>query len=862
MTLRAVAAAALFALALPLAASAQDGAWHDFMPPTRRGASLVHDTVHDRYLMFGGFDTQLRNEMWALQGDSTTWRKLETVGSAPPARMGSAAVYDELHDSMWMFGGSVITALAGSLWALDSGSEEWLQATIGSPPGLRAYASLVRDPGRDRLLLYGGLVSIVTHEASPEVWFISPYSETAGWERLIPVNAAPPARWGAIVVYDPPRDRLVVLGGRNKDVVFTDAWELKFSPYAQWKPITIAGARPPARDGAIGVLDLANNRIVTFGGVDTLTGAPNHDVWSFGLTSFTAWTREEQRGDIPNELREASATMDVARERIVVHGGGRPKDLNASYASNETRTLDMHGIPTWGHLVPPGPNPSPRFGAGAAVDLAHDSFWMFGGLTSRNGATTYSDEMWRGSLSAPGTWQPIAFEGPRPEPRHEPSLVYDARTNRALLFGGWRGDTGRFFADAWAAQLDSPYVWRPVATSGGPNARRAQATAWDTSRRAMFIFGGQDSVSTLSDAWELPADGTIAWRRIDASGEAPASRAWASAVYDAPRDRMIVFGGAIAGLAQDDVWQLTLGEPPRWSRLAPTGDAPGSRQRHAAVYDIARRRMVVWGGYTSDDQVLTDEPGVWALSLDGDPVWTKLQARETEPPVATSPVAVFDVRRDRMVVYGGTALFDDLLPNLAALEFGGAGATAWIEGAIALADGVHLLWQTAANPGTPVTIEKRIDIVGREPRTTIDPVIGQWYPLAATDVDSDGSVAWRDPSVGAGGAYSYRLVLAGAATAEATVAIPGGVSFALQGVAPSPTRGSVSLRLQSTGAAPIRVALFDASGRRVLERDLGTLPGGTQVVPFDLPAGGRAGVYFLRVSQGGDAATRKVVFLK
>jgi hypothetical protein len=209
--------------------------------------------------------------------------------------------------------------------------------------------------------------------------------------------------------------------------------------------------------------------------------------------------------------------------------------------------------------------------------------------------------------------------------------------------------------------------------------------------------------------------------------------------------------------------------------------------------------MLVWGGYTSDDQALTSEPGVWALSLEGDPVWTKLQARETEPPVATSPVASSTCGAIAWLVYGGSALFDDLLPNLDALEFGGDVPTAWIEGAVALADGVHLLWQTAESPGTQVTIEKRVDIVGREPRTPLDPQVGQWYTLAATGVESDGSVAWRDPLVGAGGAYSYRLVVGGTATAEASVVVPGTLRFALHGVTPSPTRGPVALSLQSTG---------------------------------------------------------------
>jgi hypothetical protein len=231
----------------------------------------------------------------------------------------------------------------------------------------------------------------------------------------------------------------------------------------------------------------------------------------------------------------------------------------------------------------------------------------------------------------------------------------------------------------------------------------------------------------------------------------------------------------------------------------------------------------------------------------------------TEPPPATSPVLLFDVLRDRMVTYGGSDLFDDLLPSLAALEFGGAPPSAWVEGASAQADGVHLLWQTAASPGTAVTIEKRVDIIGRTPRVPLDPRTGQWYTLGSTGVEGDGTVAWRDPLVGAGGSYSYRLVLGGAASGETRVSIPGSVGFVFESVSPTPTRGDVSLALQSTGAAPVRVQLFDATGRRVHERDLGVLPVGPQVVPFDLPAGRRAGVYFLRVSQGGDAATRKIV---
>ena len=68
------------------------------------------------------------------------------------------------------------------------------------------------------------------------------------------------------------------------------------------------------------------------------------------------------------------------------------------------------------------------------------------------------------------------------------------------------------------------------------------------------------------------------------------------------------------------------------------------------------------------------------------------------------------------------------------------------------------------------------------------------------------------------------------------------------------------LAIRSTGVAPVWASLYDASGRRVMTRELGVLPAGVQSVPLELGLQ-KAGIYFVRVSQGGNASTRKIVLL-
>src|SRR5207249_4707635 len=93
-----------------------------------------------------------------------------------------------------------------------------------------------------------------------------------------------------------------------------------------------------------------------------------------------------------------------------------------------------------------------------------------------------------------------------------------------------------------------------------------------------------------------------------------------SAIYDAAHDRMVVFGGTSIN-AYADTWVLPLAGPLAWSRRFPVEFAPSPRDEQATVWDAPRRRMIVFGGQGPEGASLND---AYALSMAGTPVWTRI----------------------------------------------------------------------------------------------------------------------------------------------------------------------------------------------------------------------------------------------
>jgi len=120
----------------------------------------------------------------------------------------------------------------------------------------------------------------------------------------------------------------------------------------------------------------------------------------------------------------------------------------------------------------------------------------------------------------------------------------------------------------------------------------------------MVVYGGDG----FGEVWALSFAGIPTWTQILApTAGSPGGRWGSSAVYDPIRDRMVVFGGGNGdqcGLPPNNsslcegTWALAFSGTPMWTQLSPAGRVPLARSGHTAVYDAARDRMVVFGGGT------------------------------------------------------------------------------------------------------------------------------------------------------------------------------------------------------------------------------------------------------------------------
>jgi hypothetical protein len=320
------------------------------------------------------------------------------------------------------------------------------------------------------------------------------------------------------------------------------------------------------------------------------------------------------------------------------------------------------------------------------------------------------------------------------------------------------------------------------------------------------------------------------WSLLATRGDAPAR--WdAAAIYDPVRDRMILSGGFNPGVRTQHVWSLAFdgddggGE---WSSFVPLGSWM-SRGGHSAIYDKKRDRMVVFGGGWPNADSWSTFNDTWALRLSSPPQWDTLDAGDRyssdHPPPRAFPALVHDPVGDRMILVGGR------IPG----AFGGSSFNdAW---EFRLADPE---WHRVASAGVvPPSWEEPAGLYdSRRDRFVF--LEGDW--LWALEKARHG---WRDRRKNE---PESDLIDAGHGRFP--------LSLKLEG--PNPFSERLALELSLPEAAPARLDLFDVSGRRVWSREVAKGPG-EQILVVNGLRHLPPGVFLLRLMQGLDSRVIRLV---
>jgi cysteine-rich repeat protein len=465
-------------------------------------------------------------------------------------------------------------------------------------------------------------------------------------------SGIPADRFFYTLAYDAARGKMVMFGGvaTGFTSIFNDTW---LWDGASWFAPVVATS-PPARWGQAMTYDAARRQIVMFGGLGINANHVSEEQSDTWLWDGTTWTQVFPAHSPPARTRFELA-YDSARQRVVLFGGC----VNATDALDDTWEWD--GTDWTQVIVSTAPTVT-------TCPLAKGHAMAFDATRGRMVLTT--------TYETPATtWE---YDGTAWQIALQPSdgfddLVYDAALGRVLGLA-WLGvDGGTWFAWDGAA-------WQAISSTTGPSSRALIPIAYDSVRRRVVMFGGNtdpgSGYDTINDDWEW--DGST-WTQI--TPRADTVNGGGAIAYDALRGRLVRFyfgqtwelvgsawqlqspihsppvtssviaydaahvqtvlfdADATGALAETWVWDGT-----DWTLLTPM-HSPSARTGQAMTYDVRRGRVVLYGG--------SDSGGALGDTWEWDGSDWHAAAPATSPPPLSGHALAYDATRARVVLFGG-----------------------------------------------------------------------------------------------------------------------------------------------------------------------------------------------------------------
>ncbi|MBI5779739.1 MAG: fibronectin type III domain-containing protein [Planctomycetes bacterium] len=275
-------------------------------PTSRWLHASAYDAEHGQMVLFGGWDSDNRDDTWLYDGTNWVW---QYSSNKPPGRRNHALAYDANRKVVILFGGMDLVG-KNDTWEWDGA--DWTEKNPSAKPPAREGHSLTYDAQRQKIVLFGGVIS-GTYLNDTWEW------DGINWVNKNPVNK-PSGRTGHAITYDYASQKIILFGGRDSQLK-NDMWEWNGANWTQLNP----PAKPSARAYCTAVYDTLRQEIVLFGGQES--GGYMDDTWEWTGTTWTQKTTANK----PLARYWHSIAYDSARRRIIIFGGYNGARLNDTW---------------------------------------------------------------------------------------------------------------------------------------------------------------------------------------------------------------------------------------------------------------------------------------------------------------------------------------------------------------------------------------------------------------------------------------------------------------------------------------------------------------------------------------------------
>ena len=310
------------------------------------------------------------------------------------------------------------------------------------------------------------------------------------------------------------------------------------------------------------------------------------------------WTRIEAGDGAPAPREDHTWTVDEGGRTAYLFGG-----RSGGTAFDDLWAYDLDAG-TWREIEVAGPRPAARFGHEAAWTPLRDGLLV----TLGQAGSQFFGDIWLFEPST-STWRELPAAGRTPLPRYG-SCSGIGPDGRLWVSHGFTEDGSRF-SDTRAYDLEAE-TWGTETPPAGTPKERCLHVCWWTINGTLTLYGGQTTgVPALGDLWSLvPGAGGApsAWFQLAEPGAAPRHL---PAVAQRGLLTYVVGGRDLDREPLGDVWLVDDRNAGAFSQLQVGGDVPPARSGGALVYDAERDRMLLFGGI--GDAALDD---LWSLTFE------------------------------------------------------------------------------------------------------------------------------------------------------------------------------------------------------------------------------------------------------